>query len=158
MHPLWCWVFIARLTLGNYGAGCANTVTNVLQCTLLLSYVLATVPSDRSAALDLVWVRRSTWANLPAFLAVGVPAVVQVASEWWFWELATGLIGILGDVPLAAHVVVMNFVLSFYWVFAAGYASAASALVGQAVGARDERRAWCVAVAESGRRPSGAAS
>jgi len=145
LHVGWCALFIGRLNLGNAGAGYANSVTWTSQWLLISLYVIIAAPRlgfRRSAVLG---VGRSAWKAWAGYLKLGLPCVLQTSSEWWFWELCALVVGYLGTVSLAAHVAAIQFI-SLAFMPTIGIASAAAALVGNALGANDPHYARRLAV------------
>ena len=77
------------------------------------------------------------WGILLRMGAAGAAAMMGV---WWSWELLSGMAGILGEVSLAAHVAMQQFGM-FFFPFFLGGAMAATARVGNLLGAGDPKRA-----------------
>ncbi|EER16532.1 multidrug resistance pump, putative [Perkinsus marinus ATCC 50983] len=71
------------------------------------------------------------------YLKIGIPSMITLCSEWWAYEIATLIVGLLRDSnQLAAHVSICNlFVIMFMLSY--GIQTGLSAKVGSAVGAGD---------------------
>lgn len=67
-------------------------------------------------------------------LALGLPVGLQIAIETWGFQMAGVMVGWLGEVPLAAHSVVLNLATVSFMV-PMGIGAAASTRVGHLVGA-----------------------
>ncbi|OLP92287.1 Multidrug and toxin extrusion protein 2 [Symbiodinium microadriaticum] len=134
LHVGWCTFFVAKLGLGNTGAGYANAMTWTTQWFLISLYVMRIAPKLGMSRRDVFLPGKGTFQEWGKYLKIAVPCVLQMSSEWWFWEINALLVGFLGTVPLAAHVAANQFIgLSF--MPAMGISSAAAALIGNMLGA-----------------------
>ncbi|CAJ1345895.1 unnamed protein product [Effrenium voratum] len=147
-HILWAYIFIHVFKMGNAGAGAANCTTWALQ--FLAGSVILTckAPGLGSSALHLLGVGKESFKQWKAYLAIGVPAMLQLCAEWWFWEICALVIGYLGPTPLAAHVAASNLVvLLFMPSISLSYAT--SSVVGNSIGAmlpmKARQAAWLAA-------------
>ncbi|CAE7263011.1 slc47a1 [Symbiodinium natans] len=142
LHVVWCTIFVAKMGLGNTGAGYANAMTWTTQWFLISLYVMKIAPKLGMTRRDVFFPGKGTFQEWGKYLKVALPCVLQMSSEWWFWEINALLVGFLGTVPLAAHVAANQFIgLSF--MPAMGISSAAAALIGKMLGANrptDARR------------------
>lgn len=139
-----CYVFIARLRMGNYGAGLALSATNWMAFFMLLGYVQVVRPGVTQQS----WVKPSlakATSNLRSFLSVSLPSAFAMWAEWWCAELMTLLAGIIGPTALAAHAALISTFGILYSV-GGGVQAAASTLVGNAVGAERAGEARCSAL------------
>lgn len=140
LHIVWCWYFVLWCRLGNFGAGLANAVTWTLGFLLTLSYALYASRREGLKPWHLMRITRKAFGGWTAYLSIGLPAMLQMCGEWWFWELCALVVGYLGKVPLAAHVSAMSYV-AVVFMPSIGVASSCATLVGQAIGRQSERDA-----------------
>lgn len=134
LHVGWCYYFVHVQGLGNWGAGLANSVTWTTELVVLASYLLWVSPGERK---QLIAFSRPAFQKWREFLAVGLPAMVQMCGEWWFWEITALIVGNLHSAEaLAAHVSTANYA-AVAFMPAIGTGGAAAALVGHAVGRED---------------------
>lgn len=145
-HPLWCWIFVALLGLGNRGLGLANGATWTLRALLFSGYLWRVAPE---LGLERRWVlgfQREAFQGWASYMKVALPALLQTCSEWWLWEICALVVGYLGSEALAAHVTTSNF-MSLCVMMPLGVSSAAATLVGNALGASRPALArqitWC---------------
>lgn len=123
--------------LGLLGAGLATGLTNMLLPIGLWLWI-------RQFRLhEGAWRRwdRKTFAiaGLGRYLRLGIPVGLQLALEANAFTVAMIMIGWIGVIELAAHQVVIN-MASFTFMLPLGVAIAASARVGNLIGARDSIR------------------
>jgi len=140
LHVAWCALFVIRLDLGNAGAGLANAATWTTQWILITVYVLVMGTPSGVRRSKVLGFNAGSLQGWWAYLRVGIPCLLQTSSEWWFWEICALVVGFLGTVALAAHVVALQFV-SLQFMLCLGVSSASAALVGNALGANDPQRA-----------------
>lgn len=74
------------------------------------------------------------------FLRLGVPGAFSLFIEWGSFELAAGIAGQLGSIPLACHGIFMSTAALFYMIPQAVAFSTAT-LVGNALGAAEHDNA-----------------
>ncbi|KAF4649326.1 hypothetical protein FOL47_002178, partial [Perkinsus chesapeaki] len=90
LHVLWCYILVTPQS-GLAGAGVAMAIT--YSSTLLLG-------------LGFTWSMFRGWWD---YLKIGIPSMITMCSEWWAYEIATLVIGLLHDSnQLAAHVSICN--------------------------------------------------
>ncbi|CAE8629329.1 unnamed protein product [Polarella glacialis] len=152
LHIAWCSIFIVHFRLGNYGAGLANVVTWMLEFALGTGYLWYVAPELKQTRRSVLFIRRQALAfqGLRQYLNLGIPTVLALCSEWWFWEICALIVGYLGPTPLAAHVATMN-VVAICFMVVLGIGASAAQLVGAALGAGRPKQAWrycwvCVAL------------
>lgn len=136
------WVFVfghfGVPALGVRGSAFATLAARILMASALLAVIARreahTIPRlwDTPRTLDALRVRR--------LVRLGLPAGGQMMLEVGVFATATALVGRVSADALAAHQIVLNMAaLTFMVPF--GIASAAAVRVGQAIGAREPRRA-----------------
>ncbi len=136
VHPFVCHFYIFTLRLGYIGAAHARTTANSMYAIGMLVYILqaercrkCVVPPCREMLVG--------WRE---YLKVALPATAMIAFEWWTYEILNVLCGRLGRVALCAHAIGM-YVTNMVYLVCLGIASGTGALVGNAVGEKDKRRA-----------------
>ena len=117
--------------MGTVGCGYATSIVIWLQFLFLLAYI-ATHRHYRPFSL-LSRFERPDAKTIAALLKVGLPIAVAIAVEGSLFVGAALLIGQLGPVPAAAHLVAINFSALVFMV-PIGLASAVSIRVGNALG------------------------
>eukprot|EP00931_Biecheleriopsis_adriatica_P029006 TRINITY_DN17278_c0_g1_i2.p1 TRINITY_DN17278_c0_g1~~TRINITY_DN17278_c0_g1_i2.p1 ORF type:complete len:499 (-),score=82.12 TRINITY_DN17278_c0_g1_i2:292-1617(-) len=151
MHVLWCYIFVARLGLGNRGLGFANGITWTLRFLLLTAYLAWAAPRLGLSRRSLLLCQKGAFnvRGCWTYLKTALPALVQTCSEWWFWEICALYIGYLGSDALAAHVTTQNFFTLLFMV-PCGVSQAAATLTGNALGAGQAKVAKQTAVVSIG--------
>lgn len=118
--------------------GCASATAGVRWCMLLFMVALGW-PVLRAYTRP-AWSALRRWQPYRALLAYGLPISFQSALESWAFGAMGLMMGMLGEVELAAHAVALNLAaLSFMVVL--GLGGAASARVGYLIGAGKPWRA-----------------
>lgn len=129
--------------MGAWGCGVA---TSLVRWGMLFGLVWLSWPRLRALELG----RPSQWVRprpLVRMLAVGAPVGAQSCLESWAFGALGLMMGVLGELELAAHAVAINVVAMAYMI-PFGIGAAASTRVGNLIGARRPwRRAAWVAVA-----------
>lgn len=120
--------------MGTVGCGYATSIVLWLQLLLLVSYI-AVHRHYRPFSL-LSRLEAPDWKTILGLLKVGLPIAVAIFVEGSLFVGAALLIGRLGPVPAAAHLVAINF-SALLFMIPIGLASAISIRVGNAVGRRD---------------------
>ena len=143
------WVFVfghlGLPALGAQGAGIATSLTRWLMALGLLG---AAWPLLRPLLLP---IRREIWQREPLLriIRIGVPIGLHHELEFGAFGVTAVLMGTLGTVEMAAHQIALN-IASITFMVPLGVGTAASVLVGQAVGRGDSpgaRRAAAVSLA-----------
>lgn len=120
--------------MGLPGAALASVITNVMT---MLAYMLV-IRFDRRLhryrLLGRWW--HADWARLADVLKIGVPITATILAEAGLFNGAAFLMGRIGELPLAAHTLALQFAaITFQVPF--GIAQAATIRVGRAYGAGD---------------------
>lgn len=131
LNYLFCYTF----QIGLLGAPLATSISYWLSFGLLLLYARFIAGSECWGGWS-----RSAFDNLGTFSRLAFLGVIHVGTEWWAFEIVALAAGRLGTVPLAAQSVIMTAdqVLN---TIPFGQGVAASARVGNLLGARDARGA-----------------
>jgi MATE family multidrug resistance protein len=120
--------------LGTVGCGIATSIVLWLQFLMLFFYIRVYrhfEPFDLMSRLE-----KPDWRTIRELLAVGLPIAGAIFVEGSLFVMAALLIGRLGPVPAAAHLVAINFAALLFMI-PVGLSSAISIRVGNAVGRRD---------------------
>lgn len=120
--------------LGTVGCGIATSIVIWLQLVFLLFYVATHRhyrPFSLLSRLDV-----PDYKTILALLKVGIPIAVAIAVEGSLFVGAALLIGRLGPVPAAAHLIAINF-SALMFMIPVGLSSAISIRVGNAIGRGD---------------------
>lgn len=124
--------------MGLRGAGLATGATRLMLLLLLVVWVwrrhLRPVLTTRTE--HRVW----SWPGVREILGHGVPVGIQYGLEGWAFQIATLLAGRLGELSLAAHVIVLN-LASLAFMVPLGVSIGAATRVGNLVGAGESRAA-----------------
>ncbi|TPX38230.1 hypothetical protein SmJEL517_g00011 [Synchytrium microbalum] len=89
--------------LGFIGAPIATSITYWLMLFLLILYVVFVDGSEAWGGFS-----RKAFTNWASFLALAVPGVLMVGTEWWAFELVAMAAGLLGPEALAAQSIIMT--------------------------------------------------
>jgi len=144
LNILFQWLFIFVFGFGFKGAAIATSITYTLLPILLLFYIRYLSECEAWSG----WDRREAF-NLPLlweFLALGIPGVGMVCSEWWAFEIAALAAGILGEEFLAAQSIILN-TCGMAYMLPLGVSIAAAARIGNNLGYDCPNRARQSAVA-----------
>jgi len=117
--------------LGTVGCGIASTIVIWISFSMLLSYLLLHrhfKPFAIFTGLD-----APDWQQILSHLRLGLPIAVSVFVEGSLFVGAALLIGRLGPIPAASHLIAINF-SALMFMIPIGLASAISIRVGNAIG------------------------
>jgi MATE family multidrug resistance protein len=120
--------------MGTVGCGYATSIVIWLQFLLLTLYI-ANHRHYRPFAL-MSHFEKPDWQQILGLLKVGIPIAVAIFVEGSLFVGAALLIGRLGPVPAAAHLIAINF-SALMFMIPVGMSSAISIRVGNAIGRRD---------------------
>ncbi|XP_070774900.1 multidrug and toxin extrusion protein 1-like [Enoplosus armatus] len=123
-------IFLYVLDLGVVGSAAANAISQSSLALILYIYI-------RVKGLH-----KATWSGWSQdclqewgmFIQVAVPSMLMLCLEWWTFEIGGFLAGVISEVELGAQSVVHQMV-AFAYMFPMGFGVAASARVGNALGA-----------------------
>lgn len=124
--------------LGTTGCGYATSLVIWLQLGLLLAYISRHRHFRPFALFETFEGPR--WTEIAPLLRLGLPIAVSISIEGGMFVGAALLIGQLGALPAAAHLVAINF-SALLFMIPLGLASALTIRVGNAVGRRDPDQA-----------------
>jgi len=120
--------------LGTVGCGYATSIVIWLQFLLLVIYIGMHRHYQPFALMSRL--EKPDWRKIWALLKVGVPIAVAIFVEGSLFVGAALLIGRLGPVPAAAHLIAINF-SALMFMIPVGMSSAISIRVGNAIGRKD---------------------
>jgi MATE family multidrug resistance protein len=120
--------------LGTVGCGIATSIVIWLQFMMLFFYIRTHRHYESFELMS--HLEKPHWPEIWGLLKVGVPIAVAIFVEGSLFVLAALLIGRLGPVPAAAHLVAINFAALMFMI-PVGLASAVSIRVGNAIGRGD---------------------
>ena len=120
--------------LGTVGIGYATAIVIWLQVLMLAIYILSHRHFEPFALMSRL--EKPDFAQIADLLKVGVPIAIAIFVEGSLFVGAALLIGRLGPVPAAAHLVAINF-SALMFMIPVGLSSALSIRVGNAIGRRD---------------------
>ncbi|XP_074528482.1 multidrug and toxin extrusion protein 1-like [Halichoeres trimaculatus] len=136
LNALINFVFLRLLDLGVAGSAAANAISQYTLSALLLVYICST------------GLHKATWGGWSMdclqewgpFLHLALPSMLMHCLEWWLYEIAGFLAGLISEVELGAQSVVYE-VAAIAYMFPMGFAVAASVRVGNALGAGNTEQA-----------------
>lgn len=132
LHFGWCYLFISRMNMREYGAAIATNITYILNCVIAETWVYSLRNSDFKEMI--FFFDKTSFTGLGKYLKIGVPGMLMLCFEWWAFELLAIFSGLLGVNELAAEVVIIN-IVSFIFMLPLGISYSASALTGIYLGA-----------------------
>lgn len=124
--------------LGTVGCGYATSIVIWLQFLLLVLYIHMHRHYRPFALMS--YVEAPDWQKIWSLLKVGVPIAVAIFVEGSLFVGAALLIGRLGPVPAAAHLIAINF-SALMFMIPVGLSSAISIRVGNAIGRQEPEAA-----------------
>uniref|UniRef100_H3CJD9 Multidrug and toxin extrusion protein n=1 Tax=Tetraodon nigroviridis TaxID=99883 RepID=H3CJD9_TETNG len=131
------YIFLHLLDLGVAGSAGANTISQYCLAIFLFVYI-----RFRGLHKD-TWDGWSTeclqqWGP---YLKLAVPSMLMHCLEWWLYEIAGFLAGIISELELAAQSVMYQLAATAYIVIPIGFSVAASVRIGNNLGAGNTERA-----------------
>lgn len=120
--------------LGTVGCGIATSIVLWLQFLMLFLYIRTHRHYEPFALMS--HLEKPDWREIWDLLKVGVPIALAIFVEGSLFVLAALLIGRLGPVPAAAHLIAINFAALMFMI-PVGLSSAVSIRVGNALGRGD---------------------
>uniref|UniRef100_A0A665XBT7 Solute carrier family 47 member 3 n=1 Tax=Echeneis naucrates TaxID=173247 RepID=A0A665XBT7_ECHNA len=129
LNALINYICLNLLDLGVAGSAAANTISQYSLAIFLFMYICAR------------GLHKATWDGWSTdclqdwgpFLRVALPSMLMHCLEWWLYEIAGFLAGIVSEVELGAQSIVYELAAIAY-MFPMGFAVAASVRVGNALG------------------------
>uniref|UniRef100_UPI0037E9A633 multidrug and toxin extrusion protein 1 n=1 Tax=Semicossyphus pulcher TaxID=241346 RepID=UPI0037E9A633 len=136
LNALINYVFLNLLDLGVVGSAAANAISQYTLAVFLFVYICAK------------GLHKATWDGWSGdclqewgpFLHLALPSMLMHCLEWWLYEIAGFLAGLISEVELGAQSVVYE-VAAIAYMFPMGLSVAASVRVGNALGAGNTEQA-----------------
>ncbi|XP_078121984.1 multidrug and toxin extrusion protein 1-like [Sander vitreus] len=130
------YIFLNRLDLGVAGSAAANTISQYALAVFLFVYMCSR------------GLHKATWDGWSKdclqewgpFLLLAIPSMLMHCLEWWLYEIAGFLAGIISEVELGAQSIVYELAV-IASMFPMGCSVAASVRVGNALGAGNTEQA-----------------
>ncbi|XP_049892877.1 multidrug and toxin extrusion protein 1-like isoform X2 [Epinephelus moara] len=130
------YIFLNRLNLGVAGSAAANAIAQYSLAVFLFVYMCSR------------GLHKATWDGWSGdclqewgpFLHLAIPSMLMHCLEWWLYEIAGFLAGVIGEVELGAQSIVYE-LASIAYMFPMGFSVAASVRVGNALGAGNTEQA-----------------
>lgn len=97
------------IALGFIGAPIATSLTNWLMLLLTILYIKYVKGYEAWGEL---W-SLSSFSDWSSFGKLAIPGILTSCADWWIYEIIALAAGILGNVPLAAHRLILSFSLLF---------------------------------------------
>ncbi|KAI3373672.1 hypothetical protein L3Q82_022263 [Scortum barcoo] len=133
-------VFLKRLALarrascGLSGSAAANAISQYCLAVFLFVYICS------RGLHKATWGSKDCLQEWGPFLRLAMPSMLMHCLEWWLYEIAGFLAGIISEIELGAQSIVYELAAIAY-MFPMGFSVAASVRVGNALGAGDTERA-----------------
>ncbi|XP_061606784.1 multidrug and toxin extrusion protein 1-like isoform X3 [Phyllopteryx taeniolatus] len=130
------YVFLGVLELGVAGSAAANTISQYSLMVFLFVYMNAR------------GLHKATWDGWSLdslrewgpFLRLAVPSMLMMCLEWWLYEIASILAGLISEVELGAESILYQLAVMVF-MLPTGFSVAASICVGNALGGGNTERA-----------------
>nr|XP_057942651.1 multidrug and toxin extrusion protein 1-like [Doryrhamphus excisus] len=130
------YIFLGVLELGVAGSAAANAISQYALAVFLFVYMSAR------------GLHKATWDGWSSdsfqewgpFLRLALPSMLMTCLEWWLYEVAGFLAGLISEVELGAESIVYQLAVMIY-TFPLGFSVAGSVRVGNALGAGDTEQA-----------------
>ncbi|XP_047462101.1 multidrug and toxin extrusion protein 1-like [Mugil cephalus] len=130
------YVFLSVLDLGVAGSAAANAISQYSLAVFLFVYIC--FRGLHKATWD-GW-SRDCLQEWGPFLRLAIPSMLMHCLEWWLYEIAGFLAGIISETELGAQSIVYELAAIAY-MFPMGFSVAASVRVGNALGAGNTEQA-----------------
>lgn len=128
-------IFFPATSVGFDGAPLSVAITNWVMMGFAILYIYFINGHQAWGG----WSRQSLTGWMP-FLKLGIPGIVMICAEWWAFEIMGLAASYLGELPLAAHAVIITTSNLFYMV-PLGLSIASSNRMGNLLGDQAPNRA-----------------
>ncbi|XP_057676074.1 multidrug and toxin extrusion protein 1 isoform X1 [Corythoichthys intestinalis] len=130
------YIFLAVLDLGVAGSAAANAISQYSLMVVLFVYMNAR------------GLHKATWGGWSLdslrewgpFMRLAMPSMLMMCLEWWLYEIANFLAGLISEVELGAESIVYQLAVMVF-MFPTGFSIGASVRVGNALGAGNAEQA-----------------
>ncbi|KAL6098639.1 slc47a2 [Pungitius sinensis] len=130
------YVFLIHLDLGVAGSAAANAISQYSLAVVLFVHICSR--GLYKATWD-GW-SRDCLQEWGPFLRLAIPSMMMLCLEWWLYEIAGFLAGIVSEVELGAQSIIYE-LATIAFMFPLGFSIAASVRVGNALGAGNTEQA-----------------
>ncbi len=128
------WFFISYLSMGLNGAPIATTMTRVMEFFMIVFYFYW----KKSSLLSQTWpsfsIKNLRCDVVMTFLNLAIPSALSFTAEAWSFEITTIFAGLLGTIPLDAHIITYSIATFIYLSFPFAIGIATSIRVGRLIG------------------------
>ncbi|XP_068606733.1 multidrug and toxin extrusion protein 1-like [Brachionichthys hirsutus] len=130
------YVLLFQLDLGVAGSAAANAISQYLLATVLYIYIC------------LRGLHKATWGGWSMdclqewglFIKLAIPCMLMLCLEWWMFEIAAFLAGVISNSELGAQTILYELTVLAYMI-PLGLSAAASVRIGNALGAGNPEQA-----------------
>ncbi len=135
-HLIWAYLFIIYFDMGVKGAALAAT------CTYIFNLVLITTASCflKDIKEAIFFPGKEAFTSLKEYVQLAGPSAALQCFEWWAFEAMTLMAAFLTVQETAAQIIIINN-LFIMFSFSFGTSVAASTVIGNHIGAGDEKAA-----------------
>ncbi|KAL7542531.1 hypothetical protein ACHAXR_011859 [Thalassiosira sp. AJA248-18] len=139
-NALFNWAFIFKLGWGIAGSPWATTLTRAIEFVVIVVYILI-----RKSRLKETFPRfckeHFTKEVLEQFMSLGMSGAFSLSAIAWAFEITTLLAGLLGTIPLGAHIITLSLDGIIFQSFSFAIGIAASIQIGKLMGDRKPEEA-----------------
>mmetsp|Transcript_1775 Transcript_1775/g.2564 ORF Transcript_1775/g.2564 Transcript_1775/m.2564 type:complete len:555 (+) Transcript_1775:49-1713(+) len=128
------WFFISYLQWGLNGAPIATTMTRVIEFVMIIFYFYWKKSSLLSQTWPLFSIKNLRCDVVMTFLNLAVASALSLTAEAWSFEITTIFAGLLGTVPLDAHIITYTLATFIYLSFPFAIGVATSIRIGRLIG------------------------
>ncbi|CAI2363663.1 unnamed protein product [Moneuplotes crassus] len=138
LHPLWLYLLVFFFDFSVRGVAWATCITYFLNFFVPVMYITFNRKAVKEGCWN--WINKDSFVGLFEYLQYGLPAMMMVALEFWAFGVVNLIGGMVGELELAASVIIFN-ILEFVYMIPAGFGFAASTLVGNNLGDSNPKNA-----------------
>ena len=130
-HAVVAYYLVFHLRMNVVGLGMANSISNLVKLIVVIVFALR----ERTVVQAFVQpTKKALTTGYCEYLALSLPVILILGSEWWAYDLMTVFAAILGVKEAAAQTIITNAVSCFFEV-PNGASEATCALIGNCIGA-----------------------
>ena len=135
LHPIWAYIFIIKLDYKVEGAAIAMGITQFLNVTIILSFILFKIKQGviSNETFQLFSKESFYWINIKTYLGLAVPSLILFMVEAFSFEVMAIICSFLTQLEMSVNVCLFNFLLILYSI-SNGIGMAACSFVGNFVG------------------------
>ncbi|KAM8977313.1 multidrug and toxin extrusion protein 2-like [Pelodytes ibericus] len=129
-------IFLYGVNWGTVGSAWANTISRILMCFMLFVYIrVKKVHVDSWAGWS-----SDCFQEWGTFMRLAIPSMFLMCAQLWTFEAGGLLSGLISEVELGAHSIILQ-LSTIAYLLPLGFSAAASVRVGNALGAGDINQA-----------------